>query len=483
MRRSGILMHISSLQNNFGIGSMGDEAFGFIDFLADSGQKVWQILPLGHTGYGDSPYQCFSAFAGNPNLISLERLQEEKLLKQSDFIGIDFGQDEESIDYGKIFVEREKLLRKAFKGFKDRDKLIEFKEENKDWIEEYSLYMAVKKHFNLKGWKEWDEGIKKREKEEMKFYKEKLKEDIEYYIFLQYKFFEQWMELKEYANARGIEIMGDLPIYVASDSADMWSNVNMFKKGVVAGCPPDAFSELGQLWGNPIYDWEEMKRDKFKWWINRIKRSFKMYDIVRIDHFRGFESYYEILEEEKSAVNGVWRKGPGIELFKAIREELGEVNIIAEDLGTLTDEVRILLEESGFPGMKVLQFAFGGEDNVYLPYNHEKNSVGYIGTHDNGTTKEWFDTWNKDEVNKACNYFNIKNGDVKGFVKGLWSSKCDLVIGMMQDFLEVGAEGRMNTPAKAEGNWKWRIEKGSLTEELSEEIYLLTKLYGRIRVE
>ena len=324
-RSSGVLMHISSLSGEFGIGSMGEEAYKFVDFLVEAGQKYWQILPLGHTSYGDSPYQCFSAFAGNPHFIDFKILAQEGLLHENDYKFRNFGNDSERVDYGLIFNLRNEILKRAYENFKTQnlieDRVFEykkFKEENRFWLEEYSLYMAVKEHFGLVAWKEWDEDIKNRTEEAMNRYKEQLKDKIEYYNFIQFIFFKQWNNLKQYANSKGIEIIGDIPIYVAEDSADMWSNPKLFKVNedntlkVVAGCPPDAFAVTGQLWGNPIYDWDKMEEDGYSWWILRIRESFKLYDMVRIDHFRGFESYWQVPYGDKTAENGEWVKGPGI---------------------------------------------------------------------------------------------------------------------------------------------------------------------------
>ncbi|GAB6169387.1 4-alpha-glucanotransferase [Clostridium carnis] len=489
-RSSGILMHISSLPGKFGIGTFGVEAVAFVDFLKNSGQKYWQILPLGQTSYGDSPYQCFSAFAGNPYFIDFELLKRDNFLKEEDYIDLDYGKDETSIDYSKIFIAKNKVLRIAYensKGKIDND-LIEFKEKNKFWLEDYTLYMAVKNHFKLVSWQEWDDDIRLRKDEAIKSYKIKLKDEINYWAFVQYIFFKQWHDLKEYANSKGIKIIGDIPIYVAEDSADIWSNPKYFKVDKdmkptkVAGCPPDAFSETGQLWGNPIYNWDNLEKDGYTWWIDRIRESLKLYDVVRIDHFRGFESYWEIPYGEKTAINGKWIKGPAIKLFNAIKEELGEVDIIAEDLGMLTDEVIDFRNKTGFPGMKVLQFAFGG-DGSYLPHNYTKNCVVYTGTHDNDTICGWYDvTASKNEVYNAKEYLslNYEEGIARGFIRGAFGSVAYLAITTMQDFLALGNEARMNLPSTLGKNWKWRARKKYFTQELSESIYKLTKIYGRV---
>lgn len=495
-RSSGILMHISSLPGKFGIGSVGEEAYEFVDFLVSAGQKYWQILPLGHTSYGDSPYQCFSAFAGNPHFINLKILCDEGLLKEEDYIDKNFGDDEEVVDYGLIFELRNEILKKAYENFKSKElngyqefRYKRFKEENKFWLEDYSTYMAIKEHFGLVSWQEWDEDIKNREEKALNKYKKELKDKIEYYNFIQFIFFKQWNELKEYANYNGVEIIGDIPIYVAEDSADMWSNPKMFKVDedntpkFVAGCPPDAFAVTGQLWGNPIYDWDAMDKDGYKWWILRIRESFKLYDMVRIDHFRGFESYWEVPYGDETAVNGEWVKGPGIKLFNAIKEALGDVNIIAEDLGFMTNEVIEFRNESGFPGMKVLQFGFGGEDSTDLPHNYINNSVAYTGTHDNDTVLGWFENnTSKKEIKKAKKYLSLneEEGVSFGFIRGIWRSVSFLSVATMQDLLDLGSEARMNIPSTLGGNWEWRIKSGQLTNELAKKIYDLTKLYGRL---
>lgn len=494
-RNSGVLMHISSLPGKFGIGSIGEEAYNFVDFLVKAGQKYWQILPLGHTSYGDSPYQCFSAFAGNPHFIDLDILKSEGLLKEEDYINENFGDDEDRVNFGLIFEARNRILRIAYENFKGNSlnryrqfKYKKFKEQNEFWLEDYSAYMAIKDRFNSVSWREWDEDIKNREEEALKRYREELKNEMEYYKFLQFMFFKQWEELKEYANYNGINIIGDIPIYVADDSADMWSNSNMFKVNedntpkVVAGCPPDAFAATGQLWGNPIYDWDAMEKDGYKWWISRIEQSFKVYDMVRIDHFRGFESYWEVPYGDDTAINGRWVKGPGMKLFNAIRGSLGDVNIIAEDLGFMTDEVINFRDETGFPGMKVLQFGFGGEDSTDLPHNYINNSIAYTGTHDNDTVLGWVNNVaTEEEKEKALKYLNLDKLDNSySFIRGVWGSVSFLSIATMQDLLNLGSEARMNTPSILGGNWGWRMKNNQLSDELAKNLYNLTKLYGRI---
>lgn len=486
-RGSGIIMHITSLPNKYGIGSFGEEAFKFVDFLKNASQKYWQVLPLGPTGYGDSPYQCFSAFAGNPYFIGLDILVKDGLLKLQDIENIDLGQEKERVDYYKIFKNKMEILKKAYKN--NKESLEEFKLENKKWIEDYGLFMALKNKFDLKAWYTWDKNIRFREKEAMDKYKKELEDEIGYWIFLQYVFHKQWGSLKEYANSNGIKIIGDIPIYVAGDSCDVWADHKMFlldEERVplrVAGCPPDYFSETGQLWGNPLYDWEYLDKNNYIWWINRIKTSFKLYDLVRIDHFRGFEAFWSIPYGDETAINGEWVKGPGVRLFNKIKEELGEVNIIAEDLGLLTQEVIDFLKETGFPGMKVLQFAFSKDyESQYVPHNHIKNCVVYTGTHDNDTFLGWFqDEKNKGDVEYAKEYLKLseEEGYNWGFIRGAWSSVAVLAIAPMQDFLGLDNNYRMNKPSIAENNWRWRAREEQLNEDLEIKIKKLTELYRR----
>ena len=496
IRGAGVIMHIASLPGEFGIGSFGNEAYEFADFIKKSGFKYWQILPLGHTSYGDSPYQSFSAFAGNPYFIDYDLLKEDGLLVDEEYKNENYGELDNSIDYGVIFLSKFKVLKRAYKNYKKnnilelRYEVEEFKKENSFWLKDYSLYMSLKYYFNLKSWHEWDEGIKKREVTAINNYEELLKDDIEYWSFVQYLFYSQWMKLKKYVNNLGIQIIGDIPIYVAEDSVETWSNSDNFKMNkdtleplVVAGCPPDSFSETGQLWGNLIYDWNKMKNDNYKWWTTRVKESLKLYDIVRIDHFRGFESYWEIPYKDEVAVNGKWVKGPGKELFYTIASEIGEVNIIAEDLGYLTEEVRLFLEDTGFPGMKVLQFSFdGSNNNNYLPHRYSKNCIAYTGTHDNDTFLGWYEVSGSErEIINAKKYLglNKEEGYNWGFIRGVWSSIADVAIAPMQDFLNLGNHSRMNLPSTLGCNWQWRIERDSLSDDLVKKIYETTRIYGR----
>lgn len=494
-RSSGIIMHISSLSNKYGIGTFGKEAYEFADFLDKAGQKYWQMLPLGPTSYGDSPYQSFSAFAGNPYFIDFDILNKDGLLDKEDYENVNFGNDPEAIDYGIIFENKIPVLRKAYDNFRNREELQEsFNEfkKNEFWLEGYAMYMAIKNSFELKSWQNWDNDIKLRQPEALERYKEELKDDIEFWSFIQFEFYKQWTALKEYVNKLGIEIIGDMPIYVAEDSADIWSNPDAFlldketlKPIKVAGCPPDIFSATGQLWGNPIYDWNWMDENGYKWWIERIKHSLKLYDWIRIDHFKGFESYYSIPYGEDTAINGEWVKGPGMKIFDAIRNELGDVNIIAEDLGTLTEETIKLRDDNNFPGMKILTFAFDSDsENMFLPHNYDKNFIAYTGTHDNDTVRGWIETTGtKEQVENAVKYLNLteEEGYNWGLIRGIWSSVANVSIAQMQDFLDLGNEARTNLPSTLGQNWRWRIKKGACTDELAEKIYDMSKIYGRCK--
>ncbi len=495
-RSAGVIMHIASLPGKFGIGTFGKEAYEYVEFLYKSGMRYWQILPLGQTGYGDSPYQSFSAFAGNPYFIDFDILNDEGILSKAEYINENYGDNEEYIDYGLLFNIKYIVLRRAYENFKKSHNFLlkeyfeSFKEENNWWLDNYSLYMAVKGKFNLASWQEWDDDIKKRRPEAIELYRNELSDEIEFWSFIQFLFFKQWNELKSYANEKGIKIIGDMPIYVAEDSADVWSNPEAYliyeetlKPISIAGCPPDAFSETGQLWGNPLYDWNYMEKTGYKWWIKRVEESLKLYDVVRIDHFRGFESYWEIPYGDTTAINGEWVKGPGIKLFNAIKESLGEINVIAEDLGFLTKEVKEFLEETGFPGMKVLQFAFDErEESNYLPHTYTNNCIAYTGTHDNDTFRGWFElTGNKSDVKYCKEYLALteEEGYNWGFIRGAWASVADVSIALMQDFLNLGNETRVNFPSTLGGNWKWRIKEGSYNTELADKIYKYTKMYGR----
>ena len=492
-RSSGVIMHISSLPEEYGIGTFGKQAYLFADFLHRSGQTYWQMLPLGHTSYGDSPYQTFSAFAGNPYFVDFELLAKDGLLDLSELNNIDFGSDQTQVDYGKVFKERIPVLRKAYDAGKEnlKQELLIFAKDNSSWLDDYSLFMAVKNEMNLVGWQNWDNDIKLREKEAMEIYRELLADDIGFWVFIQYQFSKQWTALKEYTNQLGIKIIGDIPIYVASDSSDAWANSQVFQLDkdknpiTVAGCPPDAFSETGQLWGNPIYNWDYLEKTGYQWWIDRMKESLELYDMIRIDHFRGFEAYWEVSFGAENAINGKWATGPGMKLFHAIKKELGNVDIIAEDLGFLTDEFFDFHKESGYPGMKVMQFGFDPfGDNTYLPHNYGTDCIVYTGTHDNDTILGWIEqTGDSAHIKFARKYLklNAKEGMVWGMIRGAWSSVSNIVITTMQDVLEQGNESRMNLPATLGGNWTWRMKKEDITVSREKKLYKLTKLYSRLK--
>ena len=489
-RQSGILLHISSLPSNYGIGTLGREAYAFADFLHEAGQKYWQLLPLGPTSYGDSPYQSFSTFAGNPYFIDLDLLAEEGLLDRPALEAADWGGDPRYVDYGKIYDSRFQVLRTAFRnGFPgDREAVAAFAKENL-WLEDYVLYMAVKKHFGMKSWLEWpDEDIRLRKCGALRRYREELREDIEFFSYLQYLFFKQWNALREYIHSLGIKIIGDLPIYVAMDSADVWSAPEFFQLGEgnvpteVSGVPPDYFSADGQLWGNPLYDYDRMKKDGFGWWIRRVEGASKLFDVIRIDHFRGLESYWAVPYGETTAKNGRWRKGPGMDLVGTLTRWFPELEIIAEDLGFLTPEVRKLLADSGLPGMKVLEFAFDArEPSNYLPHTYDRHCVCYVGTHDNETVMQWREQADREDVYMARRYLGLN--DAEGFnwgmIRGGMSSLADTFVVQMQDCLGLGVEGRMNVPGKPGGNWRWRLLPGEATPALARKLKYYAKIYGR----
>ena len=489
-RSSGIIMPVFSLPSPYGIGTLGKAAYEFIDFLVAAKQSWWQMLPLGPTGFGDSPYQSFSTFAGNPYFIDLDMLVKDGLLKKSELTALDWGEDAEQVDYGKIYTNRFTVLRKAFqRGFaRDKKEFEAFAAEN-EWLADYALYMACKKHFGMQCWTEWeDEGIRMHRPESVKKYEALLEEDIHFYAYVQFLFYTQWEALRAYAKENEIGIIGDVPIYVALDSADVWANPKYFmldEKNVpidVAGVPPDYFSKTGQLWGNPLYDWKYMKQEGYGWWIRRIDGAGKLYDMIRIDHFRGFESYWAVPDGETTATIGEWRKGPGLELVNTLTNWFPQISFIAEDLGILTDEVRELLKDSGLPGMKVLEFAFGGEEpSDYQPHRYEKNCVCYTGTHDNTTLSAWLKQASKKELARVKTYAGLNAGE--GFAAGVirlgMSSVADLFIAQMQDYLGLGAAARINTPSTNENNWLWRMKKGAASAALAKKIATVTTRYER----
>ncbi len=491
MRRCGVLMPIASLPSRFGIGGFSKEAYDFVDFLAASGQSLWQILPLGPTGYGDSPYQSFSTFAGSPYYISLDNLIEAGLLTEEECEAVDYGNDSSKVEYEKIYNTRFQLLRTAFErsNIRENQDFLNFVEENKQWLRDYAMYMAIKDSVGGISWIEWDEDIRLRRPQAMEEYGNRLDNEITFYSYQQFLFATQWEALKAYANEKGIQIVGDIPIYVAFDSADTWANPELFQLDeenvpiAVAGCPPDAFSATGQLWGNPLYKWEYHEETNFAWWMRRLAFCFKIYDIVRIDHFRGFDEYWSIPYGDETAENGEWKKGPGYKLFEVMKKELGNQAVIAEDLGFLTPSVLKLVKKTGYPGMKILQFAFDSrEENDYLPHNYSTNCVVYTGTHDNDTVIGWYPAMSRKDLAFAKKYLGIKrNADIcPSLVRTALASVADTAVIPMQDYLELGHEARINTPSTLGGNWEWRMEKDVCTQELSVHMLELAQIYGRV---
>ena len=502
-RASGILLHPTSLPGKYGIGDLGSEAYRFVDFLAAAGQTYWQILPLGPTGFGDSPYQCFSAFAGNPLMISPEMLIEDGLITASDLSNMpDF--EEGKVDFGGVYNWKSQLLPRAFEGFHHitsvdlRGKFETFCQQNEFWLDDYALYRAVKLQQDQKAWFEWPAALKLRDSNAIEQAHEDLYDQVQAEKFYQFLFFRQWFALKEYANRKSIKIIGDIPIFVAADSADVWCNQMKFKLNddgtakVVAGVPPDYFSKTGQLWGNPIYDWDAMQADNFHWWIARVASTFQIVDVVRIDHFRGFAASWEVPGKDKTAENGRWVDVPGKELFIALKRSLGELAIIAEDLGVITPDVEELRDGFGYPGMRILQFAFGGDaKNHDLPHNYIKNCVAYTGTHDNDTTVGWYNsqagagsTRDAGEITREHDYclsYLASDGEEIhwDFIRAVWASVADTAIAPMQDVLGLGTEARMNLPASDSGNWYWRCGRGDLSEENAARLKELSEIYGR----
>ncbi len=482
MRKAGILMSVSSLPSDYGIGCFSKEAYEFVDFLAESNQSYWQILPLSHTGFGDSPYQSFSSFAGNPYFIGLDALISEGVLSEELCSITDFGIDNRRVDYGKLYQARYALLHNAFKNSDvvNDGEYRSFTDKNSFWLNDYAEFMALKDANEGRQWNEWE--IHTVADEEKQFWK-----------YVQFKFFTQWHKLKSYANSKGIKIIGDIPIYVSYDSADVWKNPHLFQLDAnglptrVAGCPPDGFSATGQLWGNPLYNWEEHTKDGYSWWIKRIEYSLEMYDILRIDHFRGFSEYYSIPYGAKTAEAGEWVSAPGEDLFGCVRNALGKRDIIAEDLGFITDSVRQLLKNSGFSGMKVFEFAFDSRDengaSIYLPHNYPENSVAYTATHDNEPVTSWFSRIQERERKMVrdylCDYYTPDTEIAFPFISRIMQSNARLCIVPMQDYMMLGSESRMNTPQTVGGNWQWRICKGELTTELAKRISVMTDCYGR----
>lgn len=492
-RAAGILMPISSLPSEYGIGCFSKSAYEFVDWLKKAGQSYWQILPLGPTSYGDSPYQSFSTFAGNPYFISLEALVEEGVLTKAECEAVDWGKVKGSIDYKKIYEGRYPLLRKAYErsNVHENAEYQKFVEENSWWLSDYALFMAVKDRFDGVEWKLWADDIKLRWGPAMDYYREELYFDIEFHQYMQFKFYEQWMQLKTYANKKGVQIIGDIPIYVAMDSADTWAHPELFQLDeenvpvAVAGCPPDGFSATGQLWGNPLYRWGYHKETGYQWWISRLAYVFRLYDVVRIDHFRGFDEYYAIPYGDKTAERGKWEKGPGMDLFHTLDKKIKDLRVIAEDLGFLTESVLEMLKESGYPGMKVLQFAFdGSEDSSYLPYKYDHNCVVYTGTHDNETTKGWLENLQGHDLKFVREYINCYeqpvNDCVWALIRTALSSVADLAVIPIQDYLCLGNEARMNAPSTFGDNWKWRLTANQISETTLYHMREVTRIYGRL---
>lgn len=493
-RSAGILLHPTSLPGKFGIGDIGKEAFNFVDFLDHSGQKLWQVFPLGPTGYGDSPYQCFSAFAGNPLLISPEKLQDNGFLTQSELKNIPKF-DPSTIDFGEVIDYKKSLLKKAYKHFKENTNGFEkqfdqFCNSHKDWLDDFALFMAAKEHHGGGLWTGWDKDLVLRKENSLKKWTEKLVDDIRYHKFVQFQFFKQWKELKDYTNKKGIKIIGDMPIFIAYDSADLWANKELFtvdEKGkllTVAGVPPDYFSATGQLWGNPLYKWKEMEKDDFLWWRKRFSNLFEVVDIVRIDHFRGFEAYWEIPGDASTAVTGKWIKAPGEKLFETLKKYLGELPILAEDLGVITKPVRELRDKFEFPGMKILQFAFGTKmETKFLPHNFVQNCVVYTGSHDNDTTRAYFEKAkheNNDIYSHVKKYLDYHGENIVfELIKAAYASAADIVIIPMQDVLNLGGDARMNFPGKLGGNWTWRMKWEQVASNLPHAYNQMTELYER----
>ena len=490
-RSAGVLMHITSLPSNYGIGTLGIEAYKFADFLVKAKQKNWQMLPLGPTGYGDSPYQSTSSYAGNPYMIDLDVLIAEKLLKEDEVKTVFWGNDENKVDFGNMWTKRYAVLKKAFKRFKPTTAYETFVNKNKDWLEDFALFMSVKEKFGFGQWTEWPEDIKLRKPNAIQKYTKELTDKINFHKFIQYKFYEQFDKLKSYCHNKGLKLIGDVPIYVPLDSSDVWANPSIFQLDekltplAVAGVPPDAFTADGQLWGNPLYDWDKMAKDNYKWFINRLRATGNLFDVIRIDHFRGLESYWSVPYGDKTARNGVWVKGPDMGLIKAIRKDLPDIEFIAEDLGYLTPEVLALREGSGFPGMKVLEFAFDTrEKSDYLPHTYVTNTVCYAGTHDNEVLVKWQRDIPPEDRNLAERYLGLpKDADLRyPILRAGMASVSYLFVAQLQDYLGLGGEARMNRPGIMDGkNWLWRATHDQINDKLAEEIAYLTTLYARAK--
>ena len=492
-RTSGLLLHPTSLPGAYGIGDLGEQAQQFVDFLHQSGQQLWQVLPLGPTGFGNSPYMCYSAMAGNPLLISLETLVTQELLTEDD-LALGLGFRPEIVAYDQVMSTKIPRLAKAWKTFRqtaskdDQEEFATFCQIRSHWLDDYALFMALKDAHGGAAWNTWERDIAQRDPEALERWRQQLSSEIEQHKFWQFQFFLQWSELKQYANQKGIQIIGDIPIYVAHNSADVWANPDQFyldpetgEPAWMAGVPPDYFSETGQLWGNPIYNWDHMHEQGFKWWIQRFQTMLDYVDLIRVDHFRGFRAYWQVKQGETTAINGEWVQAPGDKLFEALREKLGHLPILAEDLGVITPDVEALRDKFEFPGMKILHFAFGsGPGNPYLPYNCPRNCLIYTGTHDNNTTVGWFKALPEHEKQTVEAYLGGISQEIHwALIRLALSSVANQVIIPVQDLLGVGCEARMNFPSTAEGNWAWRYSAGDLTEAISDRLKQMTYLYGR----
>lgn len=492
-RASGVLMHLTSLPSPHGIGSMGKDAYDFVDFLAAAGQKYWQVLPLGHIGFGESPYQCYSAAAGNPYLIDLDLLQKAGLLTADEIRASDDPKaSPDRVDYGHLRQTRWPLLRQAFSRVDAglQSKIDAFAVDRAEWLDDYALFMALKDHFGGRALWDWDDlDVISRDPASMMAYRAQLIDDVNFYTFLQYLFFEQWTALRAYANAHGVQVIGDIPIYVSPDSCDVWAHPELFKlepdrsPSKVAGVPPDYYSATGQLWGNPVYDWKYHEETGYAWWLWRVKTNMALFDVVRLDHFRGFESYWEVDAGEETAINGAWRRGPGMKLFRTIEGALGKLPFIAEDLGVQTDKVRALLKASGYPGMRVLIFGFDAHgDNDHLPHNYAENSIVYTSTHDSQSVCEQvMDICNEEERQFAYRYLRSSMAEALGWsaIKSVFASPARIAMTTMQDILSLGADARMNIPATVGGNWGWRVRREAMNPQVSAMLREITETYKR----
>lgn len=492
-RSAGVLLPVTSLPSPYGVGTMGAAAREFVDFLAAAGQEYWQMLPVGPTSFGDSPYQSFSSYAGNHYLIDLDDLVAEGLLDRADFEGIEWGADPASVDYGLLYRERANVLAEAVNRLLLSEQADDFElwcERESEWLDDYALFMACKDHYAGHPWWDWPLELQRRDPRAMAVVGEELAEDVEFWKGVQFLFYSQWNDLRDYAHSQGVEIIGDMPIYVARDSADVWASPETFQLDAdlnptaVAGCPPDGFSATGQLWGNPLFDWDAMEEDGYDWFVRRTEHMFRLFDVLRIDHFRGFDTYYAIPFGDKDACDGEWRQGPGMKLFRALREKLGDQRIIAEDLGFLTDTVKQLLADSGYPGMKVLEFAFDSRDGGgrgYQPHNIPTHSIAYVGTHDNPTAMGWFEEADPADAEYAKAYLGLNEAEGLhwGMMRGIWASPADLAVVQAQDLLGLGSEARINVPSTLGGNWTWRLLPGQLDDELAAKVARCMDLYER----